>query len=147
MPQFGRPIADTVIGAYTDEAGGTANIFEGIDEVTPEDVEFVRSEVGPSSSVYACALTSSLEDPLASTGHIIRSRANKSAAGGAQIDLTVQLRQGYVNEGAQGTLIATLSQSDIDENFTTYAYTLSSGEADAITDYTDLAYRNLMNQV
>lgn len=148
MAQFGRPSADTLIGNYQDEAGGTTNIYTGIDEVSPEDVEYIRSPSAPSSEVYVCALQDiTLEDPVSSTGHIQRVRYAKSAAGGAQINLTVELRQGYTNEGAQGTLIATHSYTDISDAWTTGTETLTAGEADTITDYTSLYYRVVFTQV
>lgn len=147
MVQFGRPIADTSIGAYTDEVGGTTNIYQGIDEVTAEDVEYIKSVSAPSAAPYACALTASLEDPVSSSGHIARCRFRKSAAGGAQIDLTRELREGYVNEGTPGTVIETKTFTDISDSWVTDAETLTAGEANAIIDYTDLAYRFVFNQV
>lgn len=147
MAQFGRPIADTTIGTYTDEAAGTTNIYTGIDETVAEDTEYVKSVSAPSSAVYVTALTSSLEDPVSSSGHVQRVRYRKSAAGGAQINLTVELRQAYVAEGTQGTLIATHAYTDIAETWVTGSETLTSGEADAITDYTDLALRYVFTQV
>lgn len=147
MAQFGRPSADTSIGTYTDQGGGTTNIFGTIDEASPSDADFIRSVVAPANAPYATKLTN-LEDPLASTGHVIRCRMAKDAAGGAQIDATVQLRQGYVSEGAPGTLIATIpSTANISETFTTFSHTLSGAEADAITDYTSLYIRIVANQV
>lgn len=84
---------------------------------------------------------------MSSSGHVIRARLAKDASGGAQIDATVQLRQGYVSEASLGTLIATLTQANVTNTFTTYSYTLSAAEADAITDYTSLFLRVLGNQV
>jgi len=148
MPQFARPDADLSIGesAWEDEGGATTSLWESIDEVAAADGDFVRSELSPSTSQYVARL-SDVEDPLVSTGHTLRARFAKDAAGGSQIDMVAQLRQGYVNEGTPGTLIATLTQTDVDENFTTFSTTLSGGEADSITDYTDLAIRFTANQV
>lgn len=147
MAQFGRPSADTSIGGYTDQAGGTTSIFGTIDEVTASDADFIRSVVAPASAPYATALTS-VEDPVSSSGHVVRCRMAKDAAGGAQIDATVQLRQGYVSEASQGTLIATMTAtSNISETFTTFTYTLSAAEADAISNYASLFIRIVANQV
>ena len=147
MAQFGRPIADTSIGNWTDEAAGTTNIYLGIDEVSAEDAEYIQSELNPSASPYAAALTASLEDPVSSTGHIIRWKRRKSATGGAVVNLTVELRQGYVSEGTPGTSITSQSDNTLPDAFTATSYTLSGGEADAITDYTDLAIRLVATQV
>ncbi len=146
MAQFGRPSADTLIGNYEDQAAGTTNIYQSIDESVASDADYITSPSAPSSEVYVCAL-STLEDPVSSSGHIQRVRYAKSAAGGSQINLTVELRQGYASEVSQGTLIATHSYTDISDTYTTGAETLTAGEADAITDYTDLYLRFVFTQV
>ena len=140
MPQFARPDADTIIENWTDEGGAATDLFQSIDEVTFDDADFVRSPLpAVAGDVYVCRL-SDVTDPAVSTGHIIRARLNKSG-GGATIDMTVELRQGYVSEASQGTLIATLTQANVTNSFVEYTYTLSAGEADSITDYTDLFLR------
>lgn len=147
MAQFGRPSADTYIGGYTDQGGGSSNIYTTIDETTYSDADYIRSALAPSSAPYATKL-SSVEDPVSSSGHTVRYRYCKDAAGGAQINLTVELRQGYVDEGSPGTLIATCgSHSNISESWTPGSYNLSSGEADSITNYADLYLRFVANQV
>ena len=148
MAQFGRPSADTSIGTYTDEAAGTTNIYTHIDEdvSAPNDADYVRSVLAPANAPYVCALTS-VEDPVSSTNHIVRYRYAKDAAGGAQIDLTVQLRQGYTNEGSPGTQIAQWTHTNISNTLATAAQTLSGAEADAITNYASLFLRFVANQV
>ena len=149
MPQYGRPSADTNNpGSYTDQGGGSSNIYTTIDESVASDSDYIRTPTSPSSAVYVTKLTN-LTDPVSSSGHTIRVRAGTDqSSGGQQINLTVQLRQGYVNEGSPGTLIATLTQNNIAQgSFADYSYNLSGGEADAITDYTSLYYRIVMTAV
>jgi len=147
MAQFGRPSTDTTRDNWEEDDGTTVDIWDQIDEVTVDDLDFVRTVQVPTNDVYVTKLTT-ITDPLQSTGHIVRFRAAKDAAGGAQIDLTVQLRQGYVSEAAQGTLIATAGAlTNISETFATTTYTLSAAEADAITNYGDLFLRFVGNQV
>ena len=149
MAQFGRPSADTDnTGAYTDQAAGSSNIYTTIDESSASDSDYIQSVTDPANAVYVTKL-SSVTDPVSSTGHVLRVRAGTNqASGGNQIDLTAQLRQGYVSEGSQGTLIATLTQANISQgSFTTYSKTLSGAEADSITDYTELYIRILLNTV
>lgn len=63
------------------------------------------------------------------------------------LDFTQQLRQGYVSEASLGTLIASQSRLGVSSTtWTTSAYTLSAAEADAITDYTALFFRFLINR-
>jgi hypothetical protein len=89
-----------------------------------------------------------LDDPLASTGHIVRYRFRKDVDLGDQIDLTVELRQGYINEGTPGILIH--SQANVAIGGTAWiagTFTLSSTEADSITNYRDLFIRFVANKV
>lgn len=146
MAQFGRPSADTNNpGSYTDQAGGGTTIYTTIDEVSYSDADYIRSPLAPASAVYVTKL-SSVEDPVSSVGHVLRTRYAKDTAGGSTIGLVTELRQGYVSEGTQGTLICTRTFSAIPETFTTDAYSLTTGEADAITNYADLYVRYVANQ-
>ena len=143
MAQFARPDTDTNnVDAYTDQAGGSTNLYATIDETVAADADYIRTVPDPSSDVIVFRL-SDVTDPVSSSNHVLRVRAGTDqASGGNAINLTAQLRQGYVNEGTPGTLIATLTQSPIsDGSFTTYSLTLSGAEADAITDYTALFLR------
>jgi len=146
MAQFGRPSADTYNSdGWTDQAGGSTTIYTTIDETVASDTDYIKSASAPSNDPYVTKL-STLEDPVSSSGHTVRFRYCKSAAGGATIGLVVQLRQGYVDEGTPGTLIATTTVADIGETWTNGTISLSAGEADAITDYTDLYLRFVANQ-
>jgi hypothetical protein len=145
MAQFGRPSTDT-FREWEEDDGTTTDIFDQIDETSFDDADYIRTPVAPTSDVYVTKLTT-LEDPQVSTGHVVRYRYRKDTTGGAQIDLTVQLRQGYVNEGTPGTQIAQWTHTAIAETITAAAQTLSGAEADAITDYTDLYLRFVGNQV
>jgi len=125
---------------------GTTNIWDTINETSASDTDYIRSVTSPSNTPYATKLTN-LVDPASSTGHVMRWRRGKSVDGGSeQIDLTVQLRQGYVNEGSPGTLICSKVVNDIPAAWTDDSYSLSAGEADAITDYTSLYMRFLANK-
>jgi hypothetical protein len=147
MSQFARPSADTLRDNWEEDDGTTTAIFDQIDESVADDADYIRTQLTPTSDVYVTKLTS-LEDPLSSTGHIVRYRYRKDAAGGDQIDLVVQLRQAYVNEGTPGTLIASATHTDIDGSaWTAGTFTLSGGEADSITDYTNLYLRFVGNKV
>lgn len=142
MSQFARPSEDTFLGDWTDEAAGTTDIFESIDESSASDADYIQSPVEPSSDPYVCKLDGIASDPLTSDGHVVRYRYRKDTAGGDQIDLTVQLREGYVNEGTPGTLIHEETHTDISgSGWTNGSFTLDSGEADSITDYDELFLR------
>ena len=148
MVQFAQPDADITDGNWLNEAASNINMFQSIDEGSSavNDADYIESPLAPVNE--ACAFNlSNVSDPLSSGGHIMRWRRGKDTAGGAQVDLTVQLRQGYVSEGAQGTLINAFSDTNIPDAFTTTTDTLTGAEADAITNYNDLQYRFVANQV
>jgi len=140
MAQFGRPSTDTTRDNWEEDDGGTTDIWDQIDEASRDDADFIRTGLTPTADVYVTKLTT-LEDPLSSTGHIVRYAYGKSAAGGDQIDQVVQLRQGYVSEGTPGTLIAAQTHTDVAAFPVAGTFTLSGGEADSITDYTSLYIR------
>jgi len=146
MPQFARPSTDTTRDNWEEDDGGTTAIFDQIDESVADDGDYIRTVLAPTNDVYVTKLTT-LEDPLSSSGHIVRYRYGKDASGGAQIDLTVQLRQGYVSEGSPGTLIASATHTDVGAFPVAGTFTLSGAEADSITDYADLYLRFVANQV
>jgi hypothetical protein len=145
MAQFARPSADTSIGSYVDESDGTTDIYTSIDETSASDSDYIQSDSAPSASPYVTAL-STIEDPVSSSGHVVRYRYAKSASGGAAIDLTVELREGYTNEGTPGTLIADNAHADISDTFTDGTISLSGAEVDSISDYSDLFLRFVFDQ-
>ncbi len=152
MAQYAVTDADIVDGTWLDEAASGTNLFNGLIPGTPgsigagDDSTYIVSVSNPSAA--ACGFNlSNIEDPVSQTGHIMRWRRYKSAAGGGQIDLTVNLRMNYTTEGPDGTSITSQSDTDLSETVATATpYTLNSGEADAITDYTDLQIRFVANQ-
>jgi hypothetical protein len=147
MPQFARPDADTTLGNFQDQAAGTTNIFQAIDETSASDSDYIRSPQSPSSEVYVCRL-SDVTDPVSSSNHVMRMRVSTDvASGGETLDFTLQLRMTYVSEGSQGTLIASVAQNGVSgTSWVDVSYTLSGAEADAITDYTALFYRIIVNK-
>lgn len=134
--QKAAPVADSVDGAWTTQAGGSA-LAAAIDETTPEDADYITSEASPSTSPCRVKLDS-LGDPESSTGHIIRWRISKDVTGGGTIGMTVSLYQGGGDVLGAGTLIADFVRANVSDAWTTFEETLSAGEANAITDYGDL---------
>lgn len=142
MSQFARPDADIVKVGWTDQAGGTANLWATIDETVASDADFIRSPSSPSSSVYVCSMTD-VTDPVSSVNHVMRCRVSTDvASGGESLNFTFQLRQGYVSEASQGTLIASTTQNAVNgTGWVNMTRTLTSSEADSITNYNSLFYR------
>ncbi len=98
------------------------------------DADYI-SETGLASSPDGVVRLSNVSDPVSSTGHIIRARLKDDLGFSSA---TVNLYQGDPN-GA-GTFIAALSSGTVTASFATYTYTLSAGEANAISDYNDLYF-------
>ena len=140
MAQFARPSADTVRTGWTDEAAGTVDIYTGIDEVTAEDTEYIKTPTPPGANEFETLLTT-VQDPLSSANHVMRWRRRKQpAAGSAQINLTVRLMEG-------ATQRVTQSDTNLPGTFTDTSYTLSGGEADTISNYADLRLEFVAAQV
>jgi hypothetical protein len=147
VTQFARPSTDVVNESWEEDDGTTIAIFDQIDEETRDDTDFIQSALAPSNDVYTTK-ASPVTDPQQSAGHTFRCTYGKDSAGGSRIDCLIELRQAYVSEGNQGTLIATmLNAQDVGVFPQLLVYTLSASEADAITDYTDLYFRYRYNQV
>lgn len=132
MVQIARPTSDVAAGAWTTQAGGTSNLYATIDESVASDTDFIKSSASPATADIVKIQLGTLTDPVSSTGHKVRYRYQKSVSGGDQIDLTVRLVQGAA------TTIATWTHTNIANGWTDAEQTLTSGEANAITDYADL---------
>ena len=147
MAQYSVPSGDLVDGNWLNQAASATDIYLSIVPGTPgtigagDDATYAESDANPTASEFAVDM-STIEDPVSSSGHVLRWRRQKDAAGGGQIDLEVALHQGYVNEGTPGTVIVTAPlDTDLSETPATTSDTLTGGEADAITDYADLQIR------
>ena len=148
MPQFGRPIADVInANHWLDNLGSSVTIFDTIDETVLSTADWIQSSAGLTTAVYVTQLTSSLEDPVSSANHVIRYTYRKATSGGAQINLTVELRQNYVSEVSLGTTVWSTIHTNISSVQSTAAITLTALEADSITAYSSLSIRFVSNQV
>jgi hypothetical protein len=150
VTQLSVASATAAAGAWTDQSGGTS-LAAAIDETTADDADYIKSELAPVNSGTRLGPLklrdgTSLGDPISSTGHIIKWRIGKDSSSAPQIDMTVKLYQGGGTTLGAGTLIATYSRTNVD-TLTTYQETLTSGEADSITDYSNLYLEFYANQI
>jgi len=114
---------------------GWSGDYTKIDETTADDSDYVRSHVIPLEGVTTATMEvglSTISDPSTGLAHRFRARAKKNSGGGYTIGFTIALKEGS-NTRASATF------SNIGSAFKTYEYTLSSAEADAITDYSNLS--------
>lgn len=127
MAQFARPDGNITQTSFT---GG----FAEIDEVSPSDSDFAYGANNTAAELEVSLLN--VVDPQASTGHTFRYRIAKVNNGvlsdtGNAVTITARLMQGT-------TQIATDTARTCTGTWTTYTFTLSAAEADAITNYDDL---------
>ena len=148
MAQYAVPDVDVVDGNWQDHLAGT-DLHTQIVPGTPgtigagDDATYIESGANPSSD--ACEMDlSTIEDPVSSSGHIMRWRRKKDAAGGGTIGLTLNLREG--STGGNGTVIVTSVDADLSDTVATTTDTLTGGEADSITDYSDLQIQFIATQ-
>ena len=143
--QFAYPTTDTLRDNWEEDDGTITAIYDQIDEAANDDSDYIRTQTSPTSDVYVTKF-GALVDPVSSAEHTLRLRYAKDSASGDPISLLAQLRQGYTDEGSPGTLIATgLNNTNVSNTWTQADYALSTGEADAITDYSDLYLRLVGN--
>lgn len=125
--QVAVPSSDITTGAWTDI--GSSPHYECLNESVASDGDYVQLN-NQTANTFEVKL-SAVDDPLSNVNHVVTSRVRKLGTG--TISLT-----GYLMQGS--TQIATWSIS-LSSSFTNTTYTLSSSEADAITDYGDLRTR------
>ncbi len=136
MTQYARPDADAGAGGWVNQAGSGSNLYQSIDESSPSDTDFCIStdQLGATDTMEVDL--SDVTDPTSSSDHKVVYRAKGTDPSGFYgiPSLTVNLMQGT-------TAIASSVNSSLGGSFTEYTITLSSAEANNITDYTDLSIR------
>jgi hypothetical protein len=130
--QILRPDGDDVVGNWTTQADSSINLYQSIDEVTPNDTDYIQSEFSPDASAVKLSLSNQTGGANPSAPHILRYRYYKiPSAATQQIDLTVRLLEGL-------TEIASWSHSDIGTTVIQVEQTLTSPQVGAISNYSDL---------
>lgn len=130
MAQTVYPTSDITVGTWLNEAAG-GTLWSHIDESVIDDADYIRA--ADCDQTLCEVKFDTLTDPNASANHIISFRYRKQGAA-SNVDCNVTVMCG-------GTTIATTAATNISTSWTTGTYTLSSSEADAITDYTDIRVR------
>jgi hypothetical protein len=128
LAQVLRPASDITNQGWTPAPG-----YAQIDEIAASDADFVSSPQAPNNAILEVGLTVG-SDPLSSSNHVLSYRIQKDQTGGAQINVTVSLMQG-------ASTIASWTHTNVANGWVTYTQTLSSVQADAITNYAALSLR------
>lgn len=130
IPQESNPDSDVTKGNWTDELGGTTNIYTSIDETSASDSDYVESGDSPNLDVLEVGLGNP-SDPSTGDGHYVHVRYRKQ--GTETIDLRVRLLQG-------ATEIASWTYSGISTSFVYKREKLTTTQANNITDYSNLRF-------
>ena len=126
-PYFMRPTDDEDQGAEW-----TTPIWSKLDEVTPSDSDYTTATLFQfEMDDFRVGLSTPDAEPIINTDHFIRVRLRHEA--GSTATWNVWLRQG-------GSVKASFSPMS-STSFATYEYELTTGQAAAITDYSDLNIR------
>lgn len=132
MAQYARPDSDVSIDDWVTQSGGTTNLYTGIDESSADDADYIKLSLPTiEGDTYICTL-SDVTDPVSSSDHVLTVRLRKTTGAGAKT-LNYILKQGSTTIKS-----GSFSTDATDNVWATRTATLSGGEADAITDYSDL---------
>lgn len=111
--QFARPTADSSTGTWTASTG--SDLFAMLDETTADDGDYIIT-----SGASTCDVSLGyLSDPGVNTDHIVRYRISATSGG-----MIVRLRN-------NGSTIASATHAPAPTSLTTFALSLTTGEADA----------------
>jgi hypothetical protein len=125
-----HPSSDIAATGWTDQLGGTSNLFAAIDEMPPPDwADYVQSEPGETDP-FEVLLTL----PGAPGAGAIKAHYALRRDGSAALGCTVQLRQGT-------TVISEWQHASLPAEETLYVREVSGAERAAITNYSDLRLR------
>lgn len=136
MAQILVPVSDVDTGSFS-----PTPLWSKVDDDSTVNPSGDGTEIqsADNSADQADFLLSTGTDPDSSSGHVLRARWYRSQAGNHNIHGELELWQGVPGTG---TLIASLvSAQPIETSEVEDTYTLSTSEADAITDYSDLHLR------
>ena len=128
MPQYAYPTSDV-----SNDGWATAPLWSKIDEEPAnDDTDYVSSPLHANNRAYTVAL-GDVGDPSIHTGHILSYRL---WGDNPNEYFKVELLQGVVVIHSTGNFKLTPANA-----WVTYSFTLTEGEAAAITDYLDLNVR------
>ena len=143
MAQYGRPISDVSKSNVSLSTGSVA--YALLDETTASDTDYVKSEDNEGTCSFEVALTNTLKDPVNSARHYLKIRIKYQNSGDID-DATVTLKQGatvigsWTCDNASGRI----------GSYVTFTKTLTTSQANAITDYTALsvhvAFKSIMTE-
>ena len=129
MTQYARPDSDTADdGNWTGSGPPSNTLYTEIDESSADDNDFLEADDSGCSGVNCQVGLSDVNDPSSATAHKVYYRITDGDGSGST--LLVKLMQASTAIASQTTTLT--------ESFATYNFTLSSTEANNISDYSNL---------
>jgi hypothetical protein len=131
-----QPYRDATIDGWTGTPAPATGVPLAADvgDLLRDDASYLESSVDPTSQVLVLKLQP-MPDPQTSANHTFEYEIG-TAGGATTSSVLVELIQFTAN-----TVVASWTETNLPDGVTARTKTLSSGQADAITDYSDLALR------
>ena len=133
-PKIARPDSDSGLRWVGTVGCSGITTYQCVDDIVRDDTDYIQTVgLGSSNSDSQFYTLSNIADPFQSTGHVLRYTLKDTFQGTNQPRFTITLRQGV-------STIATFThaQGTISNSFTLFEQTLTSVQADSITDYNNL---------
>lgn len=127
--QYARPTATNAHTGWLNQASSATNLHLSVDEAVVDDSDYVSGEFNAQPLNFTLG---SVSDPAGNVNHFIHVRY-RYHSGTANFTLTIKLKQ---NTTTKATFTRTVDVSTAE--WIDYIATLSSGQADSITDYSIL---------
>lgn len=118
---------DIAAGGWTPSTGLT--LAGVLDEVSPDDTDFIASSTNPSTDVAEIKFLN-VQAPSNGNNHTVSYRIKGDSSTNLRVDLVCNT-----------TIIKTWTHNPAPASFTRYDQTLTSGEAATIADYSNLRLR------
>ena len=140
MTQYARPDGTTIADSiWVNEQSNQTNLHLSVDEAagtSGQDDDKIQSDSdGMTTPDWIKFTLSDVDDPESASDHKVVYRAIGAGMGSAP-SLIWSLREGSTERA--GDTNSSLNNSNMWESISVHTHTLSSGEANAITDYSDL---------
>ena len=129
MTQYARPDSDVSDGNWLNSADNNTNLYSYVDESSVNDSDYIYADDQWGSTEICILGLGDVTDPSSAADHKITVRALENMGFGG-VDLNVILQQGTTTIRSH-----TFNPSS---GFANYTTTLTSSQANAITDYSDL---------
>ena len=136
MTQYARPDSDISSGSWSDSDEGGSDFYSFVDESSADDNDYVYLDMSMEDFDPIIFGTSNVTDPESSSVHKVTFRGRADGAGPGMSGGSMQAKL-LVGGSVVATDSSVREMAD-DDSWTTFVWTLSASQANAISSYTDL---------